>query len=317
MSRYYLIGFIVWGVLFSCKKNHHTIDVSGIQTRVQVVRFDSIFAQVNESNISKIKSDFPVFFPENQPDSVWLHLKNDSLFQYLHHDIELQFNNFSRYKKGFENLFQHVKYYYPKFKEPKLVTLISMLDTDKQVIYTDSLLIISLDTYLGEKNPIYTEFPDYVRKKFNADRMLIDVAYSIAEQTSPNIPYRVFVERIVAEGKNLYATQLFLPKTAEATLLNVSDTQYEWAANNATFIWHYFLEKEYLYSTDRDLQRRFLEPAPFSKFYTVADNESPGQIGKWLGLQIVKSYMNRKDVTLAQMMATPPMQIFEQSKYKP
>lgn len=316
MYRFLLLLFISV-VVVSCKKTNPTPDVSDIAVDIQLVRFDSIFAQVNEKNLQKIKSDYPLFFPNNQPDSVWLALKKDSMFQYLHQEINKSFKDFSPYKKDITLLMQRVKYYYPKFTEPQIFTLISMLDTDKQIIYADSLLIISLDTYLGAKNEAYREFPDYTRKKFNPQRINFDVAYEVATQTVPNIPYTVFVERMVAEGKILYLSQLFLPQSSEADLLNYSEDQYLWANENAKFIWQYFLEKEYLYSTDRDLQRRFLDVAPFSKFYTQADNESPGQIGRWLGLQIVKSFMENKKISVQQMMSLPPIQIFEQSKYKP
>ena len=43
---------------------------------------------------------------------------------------------------------------------------------------------------------------------------------------------------------------------------------------NETNIWQYFIEKQILYKTDPEWVDRFLEPAPFSKFYLQLDNES-------------------------------------------
>jgi hypothetical protein len=43
--------------------------------------------------------------------------------------------------------FKHITYYYPKTKVPKWL-LISEMDW-KQVIYADSLVIVSLEMYLG------------------------------------------------------------------------------------------------------------------------------------------------------------------------
>ena len=36
----------------------------------------------------------------------------------------------------------------------------------------------------------------------------------------------------------------------------------------------------------------FFDASPFSKFYLEIDNQSPGRIGRWIGWQIVRSYMN-------------------------
>lgn len=317
MSRIFMVLFLlIFGM--SCKHTSTThVDVSAIKVNLKLVRFDSIFATTDATNLSQIKHSFPIFFPDYQPDTTWINLKKDSMYQYLQQDISHKFKDFSAQKKEITALMQHIKYYYPKFNVPKIYTLNSMLDVEKQIVYADSLVVISLDTYLGEKNPVYQNYPEYLQKKFNPDRITPDLAKVIAEQTTPNVPYRLFVEHMVSEGKIIYATQLFLPHTDEAKLLNYTAEQLAWANENSKFIWQYFLEKEYLYSSDRELQRRFLDPAPFSKFYTAADNESPGQIGLWLGLQIVKSYVDVKNVSLPQLMATPPMQIFEQSKYKP
>jgi hypothetical protein len=48
--------------------------------------------------------------------------------------------------------------------------------------------------------------------------------------------------------------------------------------------------------------------------------ESPGNVGSWLGLQIVKSYMNaHSDMTLEQLMAESKdaQRFLQESRYKP
>ena len=82
-------------------------------------------------------------------------------------------------------------------------------------------------------------------------------------------------------------------------------------------MWRYFLENELLYSKDSKLGNRFINPAPFSKFYLEIDNESPGRVGTWLGWQIVRSYMNNNDVPLEKMLKMNAKELFEKSKYKP
>jgi len=47
--------------------------------------------------------------------------------------------------------------------------------------------------------------------------------------------------------------------------------------------------------------------------------ESPGEVGNWMGWQIVKSYMNRHpETTLQELVALDDMQeILSKSRYKP
>lgn len=47
------------------------------------------------------------------------------------------------------------------------------------------------------------------------------------------------------------------------------------------------------------------------------DNDSPGQIGAWIGLQIVNAFMENNDVSLQELIKTNEEQIFAKSKYKP
>jgi uncharacterized protein YjaZ len=66
------------------------------------------------------------------------------------------------------------------------------------------------------------------------------------------------------------------------------------------------------------LANRFINVAPFSKFYLEIDNESPGRIGQWVGWQIVRSFMeNNPKVTVQDLIKMNEKDIFELSKYKP
>lgn len=314
--KYLLLFFLIISIA-SCKDKNKKIDVSHIPVKVELQRFDKEYFQADASNLKYLKAKNPYLFPENVPDSIWIDKKNDSLSQKLYKETQKVFGDFREEHKAIEELFRNVKYYYPNFKEPKLITLISSLDMESQVIYADTLLLVSLDTYLGGNKEYYSNYPDYMQQNFDKKHIVNDVAMAVAYETSARIPYRLFLERIIAVGKLKYAMNKFLPEKSEAIILDYSQSKLDWAQANEESIWKYFMENEYLYSTDKELQRRFLEPAPFSKFYLESDADSPGQIGVWLGYQIVQAYMNNNIVTLPEMIATPPTDIFNKSKYKP
>lgn len=313
----FLVILLAFLSLIACKEDKKKVDVSTIKASFELVRFDKEFNTVTKKTFQELKAKYPYLFPGNEPDSIWLNRKNDSLTQVLYQASLIVFNDFEKEKKDLENLFKHIKYYYPTFNPPKTITLQSNLDLENQIIYADSLLFISLDTYLGKDKIYYSNYPSYLKGNFNKSHLVNDVALAIAYKTTPMASYRLFIERIITSGKLKYAMQQFLPQKTEAEIMDYSPKKIAWAKQNEERIWKYFIEKEYLYSTDKDLQERFIDPAPFSKFYLVSDNESPGQIGVWLGLQIVKSFMDNNNVSLPDMMRMNPADIFNQSKYKP
>lgn len=316
LIKYMFIFFIVLG-LVTCKDDRKSIDVSDISVNVKLLRFDKEYFKTDSASFKDLKAKYFYLFPGEVSDSIWIDKKNDSITQLLHKEVQDIFSDFEEEHRAIENLFKHVKYYYANFKEPTLVTLISNLDMENQVIYADTLLLVSLDTYLGKEQVYYQHYPDYFRKNFDKTRIVNDIAMSIAYETIADVPYRVFLERMISAGKLKYAIQQFLPEKTQAEILNYTQSQLDWARKDEERIWKYFMEMEYLYSTDKELQSRFLDPAPFSKFYLTSDADSPGQIGVWLGYQIVQAYMKNNVVSLPEMMATPPIDIFNKSKYKP
>ena len=108
-----------------------------------------------------------------------------------------------------------------------------------------------------------------------------------------------------------------MPFHTDGQKITYSQDQLVWARANEEPMWRHFIENELLYSTDIKLSQRFLDPAPFSKFGLELDNESPGQLGRYLGWQIVRSFMNKNEVSLQQLMNLSAEDIFKKSNYKP
>ncbi|MEC7173431.1 MAG: gliding motility lipoprotein GldB, partial [Bacteroidota bacterium] len=97
-----------------------------------------------------------------------------------------------------------------------------------------------------------------------------------------------------------------------------TEQQIQWVIDNEAYMWQYIVEKQLLYNTDPSLSNRFIEPAPFSKFYLEIDNESPGRIGVWIGWQIIKSYMREyPDTDINTLLNLPAEILFSKSNYKP
>ena len=115
----------------------------------------------------------------------------------------------------------------------------------------------------------------------------------------------------------MYLIDRYLPAISDPLKIRYSEKKLQWAIENEENIWMYFIERKLLFSTETKLHKRFLENAPFSKFYLEDDRQSPGRIGVWLGWQIVKSFMQNNDVSLQKLLTTDSEDLFKKSSYKP
>jgi len=81
-------------------------------------------------------------------------------------------------------------------------------------------------------------------------------------------------------------------------------------------MWSFFIKRKILYSTDYQEIMQFTNDGPFTTGFA---KESPSRTGNWIGLQIVRSYMEKnKNITIEQLMGIPDAQkILAASAYKP
>ncbi|WP_437823213.1 gliding motility lipoprotein GldB [Tenacibaculum mesophilum] len=306
-------------ISFSCKNeesNKLDVDVSNISVNVNLERFDVDFYTTKTNELTKTKEKYPMLFPP-QPDSVWINKINNKDEQELFAETQKVFSDIEEEKEQLISLFKHVKYYNPRFVSPKVITMLTNIDYNNRIVYTDSLLLVSLDAYLGEKHEFYNDYPAYVKQNNTKKHIVVDVAKAIVgKQMLPSMA-RSFIDKMIYRGKKMYLLDAYLPNVADAVKIGYSQKKLEWAESNEEQIWMYFIEKDLLYSTSKDVDKRFLDLAPFSKFYMEEDSQSPGRIGEWIGWQIVRSYMQKNDVSLHQLLQTSEEEIFKNSRYKP
>jgi hypothetical protein len=96
---------------------------------------------------------------------------------------------------------------------------------------------------------------------------------------------------------------LLIPDVSDFDKIAYTEDKYRWCQENESEIWSNFIENKLLYDTNPKNEQRFMNEAPFSKFYLEIDNESPGRVGAWVGWQIVRSYAeNHPDVKLQDLL---------------
>ncbi|WKD85022.1 hypothetical protein KCTC32516_00360 [Polaribacter huanghezhanensis] len=316
MRKYFFI-FSLFTILFSCdNKQENQIDVSAIEVNFSINRFDIDFYTTKVDSLFKTKAKYPFFFSKNEPDSIWIKKIKNTDEQQLFAETQKIYADIDFLKNDLMQLFKHIKYYNPDFNAPKVITLLSNIDYQNKVLYTGDYLLISLDVYLGKNHKFYSDYPSYIKQNFEKINIVIDVAKAIIPKQN-NTNDRTFISKMITEGKKLYLLDTYLPNVKEYQKIGYSKEKYNWAIENEEQVWKYFIENKYLFSTDTKLNKRFLELAPFSKFYRSEDALSPGRIGAWIGWQIVKSYMLHNDVSLQQLFKTPSEEVYKNSKYKP
>ena len=309
----------VFALLLAGCTDSEQVDVSDITISSKLIRFDSLFYNSNSANLKQIQQNFPKMVNADVADTVWLNKINNKHEIDVYNKSVAVFGDFKHQNKEIENVFKHIKYYFPKFNEPDVLTVISDFDYQYPVLYSGKKLFISLDMYLGADEEEYQQFPLYLTSNMTKERIKVDVSDVILRTIVGKDPYdKSFLSNIIYQGKLLYLSQKMTPQSTESLIIGYTPEQIKWCKANESYMWSYFVQKKTIYSTNKKLSKRFIEVAPFSKFYLDLDRKSPGRVGTWIGWQIVNSYMENTNTTLEELaLNTDARKIFMKSKYKP
>ena len=312
---FYIVVLSVLAILGCGSENKIPDEILNTEVDLRVSRFDNEFAKATAEDIPKLRNAYPYLFPA--PDSVWVAKLHDSLQIELREEVKTEFVDFDEEVADLEMLFKHIKYYFPKYEVPRIITVTNDVDYNNRIILADSLLLIGLDNYLGPDHRYYAGMQNYIAADMNRDFIISNIASAFANKVVPGPKDRTFLARIIYYGKILFLKDKLMPFHSDEQKITYSEDQLAWAQANEEPMWRHFIEQELLYSTDNKLSLRFLDPAPFSKFGLELDNESPGRLGRYVGLQIVRSFMEKNEVDLPQLLNLSAEDIFKESNYKP
>ena len=313
-----MLCFLVLLVLAGCADREQIPDeILKIPVQIELIRFDREFANAEPSALQALKGKYPYLFPPAYSDSIWIAKMKDTLQRELLSEVGQAFGEMDETLTELELFYKHVAYYFPESRPPKVITVTSDVDYRNRVILTDSLLLIGLDNYLGSDHRFYEGIDRYIAKGLDRKYLISDVAAAFAKKVNPYPKDRTFLAQMIYYGRELYLKDLLTPFISDERKIGYSEEELNWAMANEEQIWRYFIERELLYNTDNQLGPRFLDPAPFSKFRLDLDSESPGRIGRYIGWQIVRAFMEKNNISLQQLLQTPEAEVFRRSNYKP
>jgi gliding motility-associated lipoprotein GldB len=243
-------------------------------------------------------------------------LLQDTAIQELYQEVRQVFENFTPVQQQLQQALRYLRYYYPDFSVPEVVTFITGMGTD---LYVDQdLIVIGLDFFLGEKarfRPIKT--PNYILKTYQPDYIVPKILLLLAQQFQATTSTdRTLLNGMLAYGKACYFTKALLPNLNDHIILGYTAEQLADTQKNQRVVWEHFIEHQLLYETNYLIKKRYLSNRPFT---AEIGPKCPGNIGGWLGWEIIKQYMQRNPKTsLAELMQdTDAQKLFTASKYRP
>jgi hypothetical protein len=309
-------------------------DVSHIQVALKVQRFDQDLFALDTTNfearLQQLALEYPDFLPffiaeiahdQSNPEETPMEAISGFVtapqVRRLKDSCAAAFPNLDTLETNLRQLLQYYRYYLPQKPTPRFVTAVTEFIGDAYAV-NDSLVMIGLDMFLGEQfsgyNPDY--FPQYLRRQFSKEYMSTKVALALGSRVVGQPPGEQILDYMINNGKILYFMDMLLPGVPDSIKMGYTTAQLEGCLVNEQEVWARLLDMGVLYQPVSNKNQKIVMPGP------SADNvfqEAPGEIGNWVGWQIVKAYARRyPDVTFEEMLNLRNSQQFlEKAKYKP
>lgn len=334
------IAFItIIAVLFfaSCN-NDNTPNVANIKIAIKTQRFEEDLFKADTSNLitklNKLQANYPSF-GENffaiilNIDPTW---SEDTVANYLqgfltaykpvYDSSKKVFSTFSLYENKIIEGLKFIKHYFPSYKPPtNLITYIGPLDGYGDIL-SDDAIIIGLQHHLGKNYSLYKSemvqqvYPSYITDRFEPDYITVNTMKNIVLDIFPEkLEDKTLVQQMVEKGKRLYILQKILPKANPAYLIGYTTQQLKDCNVHEKAIWDLFVQNSFLQTIDNNIIKNYIGESP--KTQELGD-ASPGNIGSYVGWQIVKKYMSKNTATtLQQLIQVDNETLFAETKYKP
>jgi hypothetical protein len=183
---------------------------------------------------------------------------------------------------------------------------------------------IGLQFYLGKDFSFYKAdyfinnvAPLYRSRRFDREYIVADVMKVISDDLFPDKSNTMsLIEQMIEKGKRWWLLDKFLPGTPDSIKTGYTQQQLNWCEENEGLIWSYIIKNEDLHTINTVTIQTYIGEAPFTQGFS--QEYSPGNLGSWIGWQIVKKFAeNNPALKPGEVMTTTPKQILEEAKYKP
>ena len=231
MKKYIALLFLALTLVSCDKKSKVEKAVEEIPVTLKVHRFDQAFFEATPKDLPNLKAEYPFFFPERYEDKVWIEKMENKDWRDLYAEVQKKYPDFSKQTTEIEDLFKHLKYYFPETVLPEVYTVIGEMDYNSKAIYANDKLIIALELYLGKDVKFYT-FPEYLRQNFEERQIMPDIVSSYAIRKIPPPSEKTLLGEMIYYDKELYLKDLMLPNYTDAEKIGYLPEQNTWCQEN-------------------------------------------------------------------------------------
>jgi hypothetical protein len=325
----------------SCGNDNDAPDVSDVKVTLDTRRFDRDLAAIDTLHIAEalpaLKQKYPDFM------DFWLdnlmqfgvngHYADTAIGVHEHLHTFLTYKDFrglfDTVGKHFPDTksideplrkgFQYYKHYYPQAGIPKVIYFISGLNNWSAVTVDTTIVAIGLDMFLGEGYPFYKAvgIPDYMSLQLRPEAAPVFAFRALYQDRHPFVAEgKTLLDMMVQRGMEQYFLSRVLPFVPEATRLGFTDAQTEWVNKNEALVYNFFVKGNMLYETNWGKILRYVNDGPEA---AGMPKESPGNVGSWLGFQIVKAWVAKHPkASMEELFGMSDAQtILQESGYKP
>ena len=324
--------------LTSCQFSKKGPDVSKVQVSFTLQRFDQALFNVDttqlEKGLQQLAQQFPGFYGDYmnyilgvsgapQDSSTQFTTKNFiSSYRTVYDSIQLQFRNTKSLQQALTQAFQYVHYYFPNYKTGDVWLYIGPFDAPGVALVKNGVAV-GLQQFAGKNFFAYQTpalqnlYPAYLSRRFEPAYIVPNVIKAISEDLFPDkSAERPLIDQMIEKGKYWYLSQLLLPDTPDSLLTGFTGAQLAWCQENEGLIWAQLIRTDELQTLNPVLIQNYIGEAPFTQ--GLSQEHSPGNIGQWIGWQIVNRFAAKNPAfSPADVMNTPASELLEKAKYKP
>jgi hypothetical protein len=315
-------------LLHSCSENRLEVDTSDVDIEYKSKRFDRDLFTADFKNASseyqRLSQEYPEFYPlycefvlrVGSADSLstFKSLEGFTNDDFMHETYEAiqkvhAEKQIDEYDNQLEEAFKHYSYYFPDSIVPTVVYHHSGFNFG--VISADSTIAIGLEWFLGKDNKVIGQlpFPAYRKAKMRPDYLAINAVKDWANHTYYQETDEMnLIEQMIYYGKIMYLVDAFAPTVEDSLKMNYTTPQIQWVETNEFKVWEQLANQKTLFEDKPFEVQKWFSDGPFT---ATLPHESPPMVGIWMGWQMVRDYMNRKDeVSIRQMLEIEDPQIF-------
>lgn len=213
----------------------------------------------------------------------------------------------SDFNAQLEEALRRWQHFFPDSTVPGIVYYQSAWNSN--IHATDSLIGISLDTYLGTDNKITAQlspefFPRYSKENMDEKYLVADAVKGwVAWKSRGHYEKKDLLSEMIFYGKLMYISEALIPDTPDSLMMSWSPKQMRWAQEHEWDIWKTMANEKVMYQSKGFEINKWFADGPFTGAQGVPQ-DSPPQLGVWIGWNIVRQYMEKNpSLTLPMLLA--------------